>query len=104
VPIVEVVCCPCGIAFEPLSSSDPDERLCDECNDNLRYTRWRFLVKVENGDKEACWPWLGYRSDGYGKFGLSNGKTMMAHRYAYELWIGPIPHEHDLDQLLGEPT
>ena len=30
---VEVVCCSCGVAFEPLRSTDPDEPLCDECNE-----------------------------------------------------------------------
>lgn len=40
---------------------------------------------------EACWPWTGTRgSAGYGQFRL-NGKSLLAHRLAYELVHGPIP-------------
>jgi hypothetical protein len=28
-------------------------------------------------------------------------REMMAHRYAYERFIGPIPEDHDIDHLCG---
>lgn len=38
-----------------------------------------------------CWIWLGGKSrNGYGQFTISN-RGIRAHRYSYELHIGPIP-------------
>lgn len=56
-----------------------------------------FLAKVNTtGD---CWEWTGSTTDrGYGQF--NNGTTMVkAHRWMYELAIGPIPAGLDLDHL-----
>lgn len=48
----------------------------------------RFWAKVNKADE--CWEWTGSRVwNGYGQF--RNGKVVYAHRYAYELWFGPIP-------------
>jgi HNH endonuclease len=59
----------------------------------------RFWTKV---DKEwDCWPWLGYlNEDGYGSFRESN-VVVYAHRFVYELLVGPIPDSYDLDHLCG---
>ena len=39
----------------------------------------------------VVWPWNGpMRNDGYGTI-QCNGTVMLAHRYAYELFVGPIP-------------
>lgn len=55
----------------------------------------RFLSKIDKtpglgiGD---CWDWLGCLfDDGYGAFVPEHGKTVRAHRYAYELFKGAIP-------------
>lgn len=50
----------------------------------------RFWAKVDkSGD---CWVWTAcLTSVGYGKFGVSRGRIVVAHRYAYELAYGPIP-------------
>lgn len=47
----------------------------------------------------TCWEWAG-RVDrhGYGAFS-SKGKTLIAHRVAYELTLGPIPDGLVLDHL-----
>lgn len=38
-----------------------------------------------------CWLWLGFRNRGdYGQFGIAN-RTVRAHRYSYEVHVGPIP-------------
>jgi hypothetical protein len=47
-----------------------------------------------------CWVWLGYITpEGYGRFGLDTSSNPLAHRFAYELLVGPIPDELPLDHL-----
>lgn len=52
----------------------------------------RFLSKIDmSGGPEACWPWLGGKTVlGYGSCSFL-GKTLKAHRVAYEILVGPIP-------------
>ena len=58
----------------------------------------RFNARVIRSD--GCWEWNGYRfrrrgkETGYGKFGITPQQTVQAHRFAYELWVGPIPDDH----------
>jgi len=52
----------------------------------------RFWEKVNKDGPNGCWLWTG--SCGvydYGSFWLGNGRTIGAHRLAYELCVGPIP-------------
>lgn len=50
----------------------------------------RFLAKVESGP--GCWEWTGAKKEnGYGAFGLSKGRLVYAHRFAYEQFVGEIP-------------
>lgn len=50
----------------------------------------RFWKHVDtSGD---CWTWTAYRNVyGYGVVGVRGSRTMLAHRAAYELAVGPIP-------------
>jgi hypothetical protein len=57
----------------------------------------RFLSKVQITD--TCWLWTGALSHGYGRFGINHGEIVYAHRFAYELWIGPIPIDREVDHL-----
>lgn len=57
----------------------------------------RFWTKVERRNDDECWPWLGAINAGYGKFHWSGGQ--LAHRFAYELLVGPIPRSLTLDHL-----
>lgn len=61
----------------------------------------RFWAKVHKGD--VCWNWTGAIHHGYGNFyvggGRANRTTTGAHRFAYELLVGPIPEGLDLDHL-----
>jgi hypothetical protein len=60
----------------------------------------RFWQKVEPEPNTGCWLWTGgLRGSGrYGQF--RNGKRLgFAHRYAYELLVGPIPDGMQLDHL-----
>lgn len=50
---------------------------------------YRFLTKVEK--TEDCWLWKSQRNrQGYGQYTL-NYKTLLAHRYHWEVVNGPIP-------------
>jgi DNA-binding Lrp family transcriptional regulator len=51
----------------------------------------RFWPKVELRGEDACWPWIaGLQKHGYGSFNIGQ-RSVLAHRMAYELSIGPIP-------------
>ena len=57
----------------------------------------RFWPKVNK--TESCWLWTAARHrSGYGSFRDGN-RTAEAHRVAYELLVGPIPHGLTLDHL-----
>jgi hypothetical protein len=60
----------------------------------------RFWSKVDrSAGPDDCWPWqAALLSEGYGTF-LLRGKTLRAHRVAYELVIGPIPAGLQVDHL-----
>lgn len=48
-----------------------------------------FWLKVEMGD--GCWNWAGTKNEsGYGIFRVQ-GRPIRAHRYAFEIFDGPIP-------------
>lgn len=58
-------------------------------------TFWRNITIMGDDDNE-CWNWNKSTGNGYGKIRtreLGSGKdiTMNAHRYAYLIFIGPIP-------------
>ena len=56
-----------------------------------------FWDHVALGD--GCWEWKGTVADGYGRFSQGYSRYVMAHRYAYELMVGPIPEGLTLDHL-----
>lgn len=57
----------------------------------------KFWANVDR--TETCWFWVGsLNSYGYGIFYV-NGRTWMAHRWAYEFEYGPIPEGLTLDHL-----
>ena len=57
----------------------------------------RFWAKVDKTD--ACWLWTAHcNQGGYGRF-WTGTEWQVAHRFAYELLVGPIPKGLDLDHL-----
>lgn len=51
----------------------------------------RFRARISER-KNGCWEYDGYREPkGYGKFGVSPRESVLAHRFAYELFVGEIP-------------
>jgi len=58
----------------------------------------RFEAKIDV-DYDGCWLWNACISaEGYGRFGV-DGRIWFAHRYAYELYNGPIPIGLEVDHL-----
>ena len=55
----------------------------------------RFWAKVKK--TRGCWVWLAGTTTGYGQFFDSRG--MLAHRWAYERLVGPIPEGLTIDHL-----
>lgn len=57
----------------------------------------RFWQKVRRG--EGCWEWTGMRTaNGYSQFKI-NRRRVYAHRFSYELQVGPIPEGLHIDHL-----
>jgi hypothetical protein len=56
----------------------------------------RLVAPQTNG----CWYWQGKRQrSGYGRFAIRHARCTMAHRWAYEYFIGPIPAGLEIDHL-----
>lgn len=59
----------------------------------------RFWSAVSKGDGDTCWLWTASRTpEGYGQFGAEK-RRILAHRFSYELSVGPIPEGLELDHL-----
>jgi len=57
----------------------------------------RFWIKVRQTD--TCWLWTSTLNNrGYGQFSVG-GRSVLAHRFSYELHVGPIPEGLHLDHL-----
>lgn len=60
----------------------------------------RFWSKVLKGSADECWPYTGsITNSGYGEFTTGRGKCHLAHRFAYEAAIGPIPDGLTIDHV-----
>lgn len=58
----------------------------------------RFLAKIV-AYPNGCWIWqASTNASGYGQFWV-DGRAVKAHRFAYELLVGPIPGGLELDHL-----
>lgn len=58
----------------------------------------RFLSWVDLS-VDGCWLWIGaVNNKGYGSTSVSN-RSVMAHRWSYELFVGPIPDGLHIDHL-----
>ncbi len=59
----------------------------------------RFHEKYVTDAVTGCMIWTAHRNaDGYGQFGV-DGKTVSAHRFAYEQFVGAIPDGLVIDHL-----
>jgi hypothetical protein len=52
----------------------------------------RFHRSYNVNPETGCWEWKAWKSPtGYGIFPMPGNKRIKAHRYSYEMFIGPIP-------------
>lgn len=59
----------------------------------------RFVAKIDM-NLFGCWNWVGAisKQTGYGMVGLGGGnKCTSAHRFSYQMWVGPVPEGLVLD-------
>ncbi len=59
----------------------------------------RFWEKCEVDPVTDCWRWIAALIRGYGRFWIGPGEFAYAHRRAYEVLVGPIPDELELDHV-----
>jgi hypothetical protein len=68
------------------------------CGDDVA----RFWSKVDKGTPDECWHWQGAPTTyGYGELGIGGraGRNVLAHRFAYELCVGPISPGLEIDHV-----
>jgi hypothetical protein len=59
----------------------------------------RFMAKVERSE-DGCWLWCASVTNrGYGRFRTKAQGEVFAHRFSYEIHVGPIPEGLHLDHL-----
>ena len=72
----------------------------------------RFLNVVDRRGDDECWPWKltpnnkgreTPRNLAYGRVTIGK-RRMLAHRFAYELFVGPIPEGYTIDHLCENPS
>lgn len=67
----------------------------------------RFWAYADtSGGDEACWPWRTADKNGYGAIFVNGSakSSMLVHRFAYELLVGPIPEGLVIDHTCHKPT
>ncbi len=69
----------------------------------VKSIEFQFWAKVDKTG--TCWVWNGVRLNhgGYGQFRDSPTTRIVAHRFAYEMLVGPIPEGLQLDHLCRVP-
>jgi hypothetical protein len=59
----------------------------------------RFWAKVQK-QADGCWTWTACKNrDGYGLFAGRDKGYVLAHRWAYQQIVGPIPIDQEMDHL-----
>jgi hypothetical protein len=64
----------------------------------MRYTQESFLARLRR-TPEGCWEWTGW----IGKWGYGCVSGTGTHRFAWELFVGPIPSGMEVDHLCFNP-
>lgn len=92
----------CNKHYQRFLKNGDADRTSQIRNDNVK----RFWSYVDtSGGHDACWPWHTAAKNGYGSIYV-NGRTksnVLAHRFAYELLVGPIPDGLVIDHTCHKP-
>lgn len=109
-PEERIMTCPeCGFACRTPSAM---RRHMEGIHDP-RIAAERFWSKVDKDgpvpeiapELGPCWMWkASFSTKGYGRFSYPGGKYCAAHKYAYELLVGPVPDGLELDHLCRNPA
>lgn len=64
------------------------------------------LQRLSQSTAQGCWVWTGSKTTrGYGMLKLERSRTkVMAHRYVWEVAVGPIPKGLVIDHLCRNPS
>ena len=99
---IPLVCQQCGAEF--ICTQSEANRGRRYCSTACRYaadtgnTVARFWSRVEKTD--TCWLWTAAKDKyGYGHIRTNRASSMLVHRFAYELLIGPIPDGMVIDHV-----
>jgi hypothetical protein len=65
----------------------------------------RFEAKIERHD-DGCWYWVASKNrDGYGGFAPGGGRgPVLAHRWSYQRFVGPIPPGKNVLHTCDQPS
>jgi hypothetical protein len=75
-----------------------------------KYSRLSLLERFSRlyDATSGCWIWLAFTDKrGYGRMGIGHGASKgmkLAHRVAYELFVGPIPKGHAVCHRCDNPS
>lgn len=73
-----------------------------ENNDKVRRL---FEDHFDPSSSNGCWEWTAHKEkSGYGRFVVYANTPEYAHRVAYELYKGPVPHAHNVHHKCGNPS
>lgn len=98
---VKIAPCECGCggnagfwdrsrASQGIKKGDPKRYINGHSGRSPKPPEERFWENVKKAD--GCWEWRGaVDGGGYGKLWLPGNKMCSAHRFSYELHVGPIP-------------
>lgn len=97
---VQIECYECGLIMGPVNMSRHyAARHPEVIYPATAMYNQRFLFWVRKGSDADCWLWTGaLDQDGYGFLNISE-KSVRAHRWSYELNVGPIPDGLVIDHL-----
>lgn len=69
----------------------------------MKNNQQNFHRKYVINQTSNCWEWKKPNKQGYGRFYV-NGTSTFAHRYAYEMYKGPIPDTYVVRHLCNNPS
>lgn len=100
-------CLTCGRVFRPKATQVRDGRgnFCSQpCVRRAKQPLAERLLSRVKETASGCWEWQGYtRQDGYARVTIrptpTTQETHLAHRLAYETWVGPIPEGLVIDHV-----